>query len=134
CKRCNSKLHRQAALKKGRNYSYYLCASENGERSNPCGSKRIRADMLDELVTEHLMDAIGDVERTEKVLVPGEDHTAELEEARLGLEELMKMAGQAKSQSARELFAKQVEALDARIAQLEGLPSRPDEWVDRGTG
>jgi hypothetical protein len=133
CMDCNAKLYRQRAVKRGKEYVYYRCASVTGA-TKTCSGKSIRADWLEQLAIETLMDEIGDVEIQTKVLVPGEDHSVELEEAKLSLEELAAMAGSARSKTAQQLYRSQMEALDARIAELETLPYRPDAWEWVGTG
>lgn len=133
CAVCGSRLHRLSALKRGRNYAYYRCASQS-TAGGFCGAKNIREDYLNEVVEDHLMQEIGHIEIPEKILIPGEDHSAELEEAQLSLAELSLMAGTAKSDTAKQLLRAQLTALDERIADLEARPSRPDRWIERGTG
>lgn len=133
CDECGAKLYRQRAVKRGKEYVYYRCAGVTGA-SSTCTGKSIRASDLESLAAETLMDEIGDVDVTRKVLVPGEDHTAELAEAETAMAELVALAGTARSKSAQKLYRDQMAALDARIAELEDMPQRPDEWRQEGTG
>lgn len=134
CGACGAKLHRQSSRTKTANYAYYRCSTlsaNNGECSN---RSYMRATHVEEVTIEILLGEIGDVEITRKVLLPGEDHTAELLEAEQALEELMTQAGAARSERAKKLFRDQMTSLDERIARLETQPNREDQWVDVGTG
>jgi hypothetical protein len=50
---------------------YYVC-------SGRCGSRKIRSDLVAGLVEERLLFEIGDIERRERVYVPGADHSEAL--------------------------------------------------------
>jgi site-specific DNA recombinase len=134
CPHCQAKLYRQRAVKRGTEYIYYRCANVTGATKKCTQGKSIKAAQLEEIVANTLMRKIGNVEIRRKVLIPGEDHTAQLTEAREALSDLMIFAGAAKSATARTLYAQQMTALDERIAHLESLPHRPDQWKEEGTG
>ena len=64
------------------------------------------------------------MEVRERVWVPGDDHEAELREAVTAYDELTSAAGRAQSQTAKQRLQRQLDTLDARIADLR-VGSRP---------
>jgi hypothetical protein len=66
--------------------------------------------------------------------VPGDSHEAELREAVTAYDELTSAAGRAQSQTTKQRLQRQLDALDARIAELESAPAREARWEWRATG
>jgi hypothetical protein len=69
----------------------------------------------------------------EKVFIPGEDHSAELNESVSALDELTPMLGTLGSETAKKRVREQISALDARIAELELLPVSESRYELRPT-
>ena len=67
--------------------------------------------------------------------MPGDSReAADLCEAVTGYDELLKTAGRAVSATAKQRLQKQLDALDAQIAELESAPAREARWEYRPTG
>lgn len=111
---------------KTREYGYYRCPQD-------CGAM-VPIATADESFERALLDSLGDEDVTERVWVPGDDHQAALREAVAALEELSDSAGRMTSRTAKDLLQRQLSALDARIAELELLPSREGGYENRSTG
>ena len=107
-------------------YRYYRCRDR-------CSSM-IPADYLEELAEDAFLLELGDVEVRERVWVQGDSREADLREAVAGVDELAKAIGRAKSETTRQRLQRQIDALDARIAELESAPSQSARWEYRPTG
>jgi site-specific DNA recombinase len=130
---CGAKMYRQSANKRGKEYIYYRCSAVVlGARK--CGGKSVKAGPVESKVSTFLLETIGDQEMRRRVIIPGEDHTAELEEAQGALEELVTLAGTAQSKAAQTLYRNQMSALDRRIVELEAKPRTVDTERWEGTG
>lgn len=132
CFRCGRKLHhernrvRRPQYGKQYDYRYYRCQDR-------C-SALIPAEDLETLAEESFLHELGDSEVRERVWVPGDSHEADLREAVTALDELTKAAGRARSATAKQRLQAQLDALDARIVDLEQAPAREARWEYRGTG
>jgi len=127
CLVCGRNLHHKTQRTRGHVYRYYTTRCKH--------SREIRAEDLEAVTAQMVIGVIlGGFAVHRREFIPAEDHTAELEAAVRGLEELAQMAGTAQSETARETLQRQMSALDARIAELEALPSRPARTELRPTG
>ncbi|WP_280300309.1 recombinase family protein [Nocardia abscessus] len=126
CLECGSTLHHTRKIARGIEYRYYRC--ENKDIHD------IRAEFVENLVEELVLDEIGDVEILERVWVPGDSKEADLREAITNVDELTKALGRASSATVRERIQNQLSALDARIVELEQAPARESRWEYRPTG
>lgn len=106
-------------------YRYYRCRSCNG---------MIPAEDLETLAEESFLAEVGELEVRERVWVPGDSHEAELREAVTALDELTAAAGRMTSATAKQRLQRQLDSLDARIAELEQAPKREARWEYRPTG
>jgi DNA invertase Pin-like site-specific DNA recombinase len=133
CYECGGSLHHDRnTVKRDRHvyvYRYYRCVNRR-----TCRSAMIPAEDLEELAEETFLHEFGDLGVRERVWVPGDSHEAELREAVGGYEELLKTAGRAVSATAKQRLQAQLDALDARIAELESAPAREARWEYRETG
>ena len=96
-------------------------------RNYRCQTRRcvaIPAETLETLAEEAFLYEVGDLEVRERVWVPGDTHEADLREAVTALDELTQAAGRARSATGKQRLQKQLDALDARIADLESAPAR----------
>lgn len=133
CARCGAKMYSQRAVRRGVEYRYYRCRTVTTTEGK-CSARSVRAEYLESRFEQMYLEQLGDREVVDEQLIPGEDHTAELAEAQTALAELASLAGSARSESARRVYTEQLEALDARIANLEALPHRGDTYVPILTG
>lgn len=109
-----------------RHYGYYRCP-------NSC-TPLVPMETADEELERVLLNAFGDEPVTERQWVAGDSNEADLKAAVAAFDELTATAGLMTSKTARERLRGQLEALDARIAELESVPSREGRYEDRPTG
>lgn len=109
-----------------RHYGYYRCP-------NNC-TPLVPMEAAEEQTERALSDALGDEPVTERVWVPGDSNEAELKAAVAAFDELSATAGRMASRTAKDRLQRQLEALDARIAELESKPSQQGRYEDRPTG
>ena len=130
CAECGAKLHhdRNTVRRDGKvyEYRYYRCSEK--------AHTMIPADWLEELAEQTFLEKYGDSEVRERVWVPGDSREADLREAVNAYDELTKAAGRAVSATARQRLQAQLEALDARILELESAPAKEARWEYRSTG
>ncbi|CAN5579883.1 recombinase family protein [soil metagenome] len=114
-----------SSVSKGK-YRYYRC------HKNGCTT--IHAETAEEEFERFLLGSLGDEQVTERVWVPGDSHEVELRAAIAAFDELSAAAGTMTSRTAKDRLQRQIAALDARIAELEKLPSREGRYEHRATG
>jgi hypothetical protein len=128
CARCAQPMH--LLRRNDRPNFFYRCG---GRRlGSGCQARQIPQAAIEELISDALLQACGDVEMADEVVIPGEDHTAELaavEEALSHLED--SLVGGAVSP---ESWGKAVARLEKRQVELRALPQVPtrSEWVETG--
>lgn len=152
CGNCGSPMvchHSTKILKNGdtRTYQDYRCTSRN--RSVACEAlASISESELEGVFADALMDSIGHAPEMVKMVDPGEDHTAELEQKRQRLSKLESDYAEGKYDTdAKEAsYWRTLENLTRKIAELEARPVRPrtvtfqptgrtwaDKWQSMGT-
>jgi site-specific DNA recombinase len=79
---------------------------------------------------------LGDAPVQRRVLIPGENHTAELVEVEQAIRDLMadRSAGLYRSAPAVAEYTRQMTVLEQDHERLSALPSRPDQWRWESTG
>lgn len=114
---------------------YYRCGLR-GRASKACGIPGMRADEAEGLVVENFLRIVGDLEATERVLIPGNDHAADLEDVERALSELRedRAAGLYRGDKGDRDYRAMYVNLEDRREALEALPASEDEWHDIGTG
>jgi len=128
CALCGQPLY--ALRVKDRGYGYYKCATARAGGS--CAGKSVRMNVLEELVTGTLMEVAGTVPMREKIVIPAEDHQAEL--ARV-TENMLALQDQFMADKlSAEMFATMVSKLEARQQALSVLPAAPERVVWAETG
>lgn len=120
--------HTRAKRPGGRTYDYryYGCPKR-------CGPT-VTAEALEKMAEGLFLEDYGDLEIRERVWVPGDSREAELREAVAALDELTAAAGRMSSATAKQRLRRQLDALDAKIAELESAPAREARWEYRPTG
>lgn len=128
CYVCDSTLHHRSAEVKGNRYRYYYCPGKDKHAGNmPAGE-------LEALLEEVFLDQLGDIEIHETRVIPASDHTEELENAKLALEDIAQAMGKASSAAVRAALAAQIADLDSLITNLELLPVEPARTEPVPTG
>ncbi len=115
----------------GRGERYYKCASG---RLFKCGNRAVQADAVEEGFVGALLALIGDIPRLIELRLPGEDHREELQELLSNYEAVSTQLVTARSSAGRGAAQRSLDALDARIAELETMPVLPprSEWIPSG--
>jgi DNA invertase Pin-like site-specific DNA recombinase len=119
----------------GRSSWYYRCASA-AETSVKCGNPTILAEQVETATVDAFLEMVGDTEMVQRVLVPGEDHAAQLVEVQRSIAQLMedRSDGLYASKSGSAAFKAMLMKLEAQAETLEAMPSRDDEWLEEPTG
>lgn len=126
CYDCGKGFHQRSAEVNGTRYRYYYCPAK-------CAGN-MPADWLEELTEQKFLEELGDVEVYEQRVIPASDHTDELDNAKLALEDIAGAMGKASSAAVRAILAEQIADLDRLIAGLELLPVEPARTEDVPTG
>jgi site-specific DNA recombinase len=139
CGRCERPLYRRGVdrvMAKGNKvpYLYYRCASCNDATVPNCPDRPYRAGEIEKLVFDGFLERVSGVEVQQKVFVPGDDHSEELETARKAYDDLSGLVVTTRSDAARKRLTQQLGSLDEIIARLEETPNVPSSWAYEGTG
>lgn len=134
---CGGKLHMWKATRKlasgPKVYRNYRCQFAN---KGQCDGGAINADDLESMVSSYVTmpTILGETEVYEQHLIPGEDHTEEIEQRREALNKLTERLGQVPAGPAMDAVLKAMSEHAEKIEQLEKLPQREAEWVSVPTG
>ena len=126
CMECCKPMHHRVHTKDSGVYRYYYCEQKH--------TATIVAEDAESDLETAFLNAVGDHTIFEKVFIPAESHQTELDEARRAVDEISQMMVSMKSNTVRQRLTEQLEALDQRIGELEGLPSRAASWEYVDTG
>ncbi len=134
---CGGKLHMWKATRKLASgykvYRNYRCQFAN---KGKCDGGAINADELESMVSSYVAAPymLGEIEVMEHHLMPGEDHTEEIEQRREALNKLTERLGQVPAGPAMDAVLKAMSEHAEKIEQLEKLPQREAEWISVPTG
>ncbi|MER5729361.1 recombinase family protein [Streptomyces sp. NPDC002138] len=126
-------IYGQASTKRGKTTRYYRCKTY----LDCIDGKNFRADEIEAGFEATFMDVVGDLPHTHRVVIPGEDHAAELAEVleSIGdLEEDRYEHGLYKGPDGAERYRRMMGRLEERKTALEGLPSRKAEVREEPSG
>lgn len=126
CWECGANLYHQCHVKEKKSYRYYYCRGGH--------TAHIKAAMVEELLEEAFLDAVGDQMVLERVFRKAENHETELEDAKRALDEISTLLGTMTSDTVRKRLTEQMRAIDFRISSLEKLPTSPAGWTYKETG
>lgn len=121
CARCGSRLH----LSWGGSGKYrrrtYRCVNY---RDGTCTVGPMYKDNLEEFVEKELLAAVGNIELPDIEMIPGEDHTAELEQAEQSLKLLMadREKGMYRTKTTARVYEEKVAEYESVIERLEQAP------------
>jgi hypothetical protein len=119
CDSCGGKLYLNVQSSRSGQRPTYKCNSKANGR--PCATPvSLRADWLEAWAQEQFIDAVGRLDVTRRVEIPGYDPAPEIAELSAELDETR--AERPASQAGKESRRKRMEALDARLAALEAIP------------
>jgi site-specific DNA recombinase len=115
---------------------YTRCMSGADVSTEKCRrGKMIKADLLTDLTYDAFIRALGPAPMTETVIIPGQDHTAEIADLEAHLARLQedRLDGLYDGPG-RELYVTTFKRLTARLAALQQAPTTTDTAVTRATG
>src|SRR5690606_12384856 len=115
---------------------YTRCMSGADVSTEKCRrGKMIKADLLTDLTYDAFIRALGPAPMTETVIIPGQDHTAEIADLEAHLARLQedRLDGLYDGPG-RELYVTTFKRLTARLAALQEAPTTTDTVVTRATG
>ena len=94
----------------------------------------MRSELISELVEQHLLDEIGDLQRRERVYVQGSDHTEALASVVQAIDTARREKDLGLYDGDDAGYFARLERLTQRKRELESLPSAPAgfEWRDVG--
>ena len=128
CFECEQPLfHRVYRRNYGKNiYRYYHCRDSH--------TGMVDAGMVEELLEEAFLEAVGDKKVLERVFRKAENHETELEDAKRALDDVSTLLGTMTSDTVRKRLTEQMRAIDFRISTLEKLPTSNAGWTYKETG
>lgn len=115
CASCKGKMYRVPGTATLR----YVCRNARHKLRCPAPAS-VRADRIEEFTAEEFLRRFGAIGSVELVDVPGYDPGPEIEEVQAEYQEHLTLAGRMKSEIAKREWQRHAEALDARLAVLEG--------------
>jgi site-specific DNA recombinase len=121
--------------KSGRNgqiYFYYRCRkADHGD----CPSKRFRADWLEQVIPQTVLETVGHMPYMIPHIEPAEEYSSALAQAEDARNNLLELAEGGAFKGRTEVFAERMDAIESRIADLKSRPSRAEskEWRDSHT-
>lgn len=120
----------------GRTWMYYRCSSRNISGAECGQSEAIRAKLLEEIVEETFLRAVGSAEIIRRTFRPGVDHTADVAEVTRALAELRedREAGLYSSELGKKEYREEYLRLEAKRESLAAMPVVPDRWEEIPTG
>ncbi len=129
CGKCESAMYACSAVTRGKTYLYYQCSRA---REGKCPERKVRAELLEQLVEDVLLQAAGDVEMWTKIVHPAEDNTAEIARVEEGLSSLEDRY--VTSGMSAERYTSTVTRLEARLERLRATESTPESVEYTSTG
>jgi Recombinase zinc beta ribbon domain len=131
CGYCGKALHQSRANRGNTpddgNLYYYRCPNRE------CGrSRAIRREILETLVSETLLDAVGDRETVERMTIPADDHSQEL--ARIGTQISDLTTQRFVYGVVPSDYDERMAALQAEHARISALPKEADQVKETGSG
>lgn len=124
CLRCGGPMYRVVT---GKGYTYYRCAGAGPVATRKaCGASLVPLKELDEQVSERISLMTSTIKETR--VIPGADHSAELEEIKLDIRDL------ANQDLSDDEYDAELRRLRAERDRIASLPTEPDriEQIDTG--
>jgi hypothetical protein len=133
CGECGSKAaHKGSFRSNGVEYRYYVCGA--WPKEDRCRGVSVRAEEVEEFIELEFLQRYGLEPVTEKVWVPGTDHTRELEEVRKRIARIRDNYEAGAYDDNPEEYKERLHALRARRDELAAEPVTEGHWTERPTG
>lgn len=118
CASCGGRMYwNSQESRPGQRPTYRCGASARGEACEH--PTNIRADWVDDYVTEEFLRVLGALEVTQTRKIPGYDPQPEIDATLAEYEAHMSQQGRQRSEAARNAWQRHADALDARLVELE---------------
>lgn len=116
----------------GATHRYYRC----GRRPSPCSKVGMKAEDVEILLAEEFLEQCGSLPVLERIFLPGEDHTEELNKVKASIARLERESdvGLIVTSEDEERYFTRMKSLVASRTALEKLPQRQAGWDYRATG
>jgi DNA invertase Pin-like site-specific DNA recombinase len=138
CGRCGRPLYRWERTRNGRQDRYYVCRGKTKAAEVPdrCTASLIQLDELDGLAERHFLSVTGRAEVMDRVWIPGEDHSEELEQVKAAMGKVRdeRDAGLYDYDGGDGEYQSRMARLVQRRKHLESLPQREPTWDYVATG
>lgn len=126
-------IYGQASTKNGKTTGYYRCKNYMG-----CADGlNHRADALEPGFEAAFLAEVGDLPHTHRVVIPGEDHSAELSDVSQSIADLEEDRfehGLYRDEDGKKRYRRLMGKLEERKAKLEAMPTRKAEIRDQPSG
>jgi DNA invertase Pin-like site-specific DNA recombinase len=127
CGQCGSKATRNMVVKRGKEYSYYICTKRHPRK---CPGARMREGDVMSIVETEFLCQVGDAIVHRRIFIPGADHGKELKELRGKITRLRqdREAGLFDSEDDETQYRKIMRDYLTRRHELEQLPVEAAGW------
>ncbi|WP_345615166.1 recombinase family protein [Streptomyces sanyensis] len=133
CAGCGSRMYHMSNKRGNVQRASYKCTAHLTGLVCPA-PVAIRADWVEEYVEREFLSAVGGLHLEKEVITPGYDPAPELSETLAEFEEHQRQKGRQKSKAARQAWQERADALDNRLAVLEGTPKVEEKRERVSTG
>lgn len=122
----------------GRVNRYYVCAKSSNRSSvsaaGRCDAKRFSAELLEEIIPEMVLDAVGSVPHMTPDIKPAQEYSSALAQVNDAITNLLEALEAGAFKGRMDVFQTRMSNLEARRDELAAKPSRPEEttWVTTG--
>lgn len=131
CMSCGASMYLHSQTKRGVRHNYLKCTESSKKRElRNCAARMLPLESALLYLEEAYLENFGHHRTGTYVYRQGDDIAEQLSQAQGALELLLSRAGRVASPAATEIFDRQIEALENRIAALEDMPRRKAgyEW------
>ncbi|MFI8834443.1 recombinase family protein [Streptomyces afghaniensis] len=132
CGQCGSKAVHKSSIHGGVDYRYYTCGA--WPKENRCLGISVRAEEVEEFIEIEFLQRYGQDPVTEKVWVPGTDHTKELEATRKRISRLRHLYVEGEFEDNPKEYKDRMHALRKRETELAAEPVVEGHWSEKDTG
>lgn len=118
CANCGGRMYYSLPTGKNVSASYTCNAHARGDRCDAPAA--VKAEWVDEYVEREFLDSVGGLRLTQTTTIPGYDPQPEIAATLAEFTAHQEEQGRQRSKAARDAWQKRADALDARLAELEG--------------
>lgn len=126
CGQCGAKATRNATVKRGKQYAYYICTN----RRRKCPGSRMREDEVMAIIEAEFLSQVGGERVHRRIFVPGKSHDVELRELKATILRLRqdREQGLFDGEEDEVEYRKLMSSYLVRRKELERVPSSSAGW------